>query len=43
MRVIAAILVNTLFNFVIGLLVAKFLGPDQFGRFALAAAVGMMI
>ncbi|MGE3645812.1 MAG: lipopolysaccharide biosynthesis protein [Beijerinckiaceae bacterium] len=43
MRVIAAFLVNTLFNFVIGLLVAKFLGPDQFGRFALAAAVGMMI
>jgi O-antigen/teichoic acid export membrane protein len=43
MRVIAAFLVNTLFNFIIGLLVAKFLGPDQFGRFALAAAVGMMI
>jgi len=43
MRVVAAFLVNTLFNFVIGLLVAKFLGPDQFGRFALAAAVGMMI
>ncbi|MCC2095267.1 MAG: lipopolysaccharide biosynthesis protein [Hyphomicrobiales bacterium] len=43
MRVLAAFLVNTLFNFVIGLLVAKFLGPDQFGRFALAAAVGMMI
>ena len=43
MRVIAAFLVNTLFNFAIGLLIAKFLGPDQFGRFALAAAVGMMI
>ena len=43
MRVLAAFLINTLFNFVIGLLVAKFLGPDQFGRFALAAAVGMMI
>ncbi len=43
MRVLAAFLVNTLFNFVIGLLVAKFLGPDQFGRFALATAVGMMI
>jgi O-antigen/teichoic acid export membrane protein len=43
MRVLAAFLVNTLFNFAIGLLVAKFLGPDQFGRFALAAAVGMMI
>lgn len=43
MRVLAAFLVNTLFNFVIGLLVAKFLGPDQFGRFALATAIGMMI
>ncbi len=43
MRVLAAFLVNTLFNFVIGLLVAKFLGPNQFGRFALAAAVGIMI
>lgn len=43
MRVIAAFFVNTLFNFAIGLLIAKFLGPDQFGRFALAAAAGMMI
>lgn len=43
MRIISAFLINTLFNFVIGLLVAKFLGPDQFGRFALAAAVAMMI
>lgn len=43
MRVLAAFLVNTLFNFVIGLLVALFLGPDQFGRFALAMAVGMVV
>lgn len=42
MKVIAAFLVNTLFNFAIGLLVALFLGPEQFGRFALALAVGMV-
>ena len=43
MKVLAAFLVNTTFNFAIGLLVAKFLGPDQFGRFALAMAVAMLI
>lgn len=40
MRVVAAFLVNTLCNFAIGLLVAKFLGPEEFGRFALTLAVG---
>jgi O-antigen/teichoic acid export membrane protein len=43
MKVLAAFLVNTMFNFAIGLLVALFLGPDQFGRFALAMAVGMVV
>ena len=43
MRVVFAFFVNTLFNFAIGLLVAKFLGPEQFGQFALALAVGMVI
>lgn len=43
MRVIAAFLVNTAINFFIGLLVAKFLGPDQFGRFALALAIGLVL
>ena len=43
MKVLIAFFVNTLFNFAIGLLVAKFLGPDQFGRFALALAVGVLI
>jgi O-antigen/teichoic acid export membrane protein len=43
MRIVFAFFVNTLFNFAIGLLVAKFLGPDQFGRFALALAVGVVI
>ncbi len=41
MRVVAAFLVNTLCNFAIGLLVAKFLGPEEFGRFALTLAVAM--
>ncbi len=43
MRVVAAFLVNTLCNFAIGLLVAKFLGPEEFGRFAVALAVGMVL
>jgi len=43
MRVVAAFLVNTLFNFAIGLLVARFLGPEQFGKFALALAVGLLV
>jgi O-antigen/teichoic acid export membrane protein len=43
MRIVFAFFVNTLFNFAIGLLVAKFLGPEQFGRFALALAVAVVI
>ena len=43
MKVVFAFFVNTLLNFAIGLLVAKFLGPDQFGRFALAIAIGIVI
>ena len=43
MRVIVAFLVNTVCNFAIGLLVAKFLGPEEFGRFALAMAVGVVM
>jgi O-antigen/teichoic acid export membrane protein len=42
MKVVFAFFVNTLLNFAIGLLVAKFLGPDQFGRFALAIAIGIV-
>src|SRR6476619_8052901 len=36
MRVLGAFLCNTLCNFGIGLIVAKFLGPAEYGRFALA-------
>ena len=43
MKVALAFAVNALCNFVIGLLVAKFLGPEGFGRFALALAVGTLI
>ena len=43
MKVALAFAVNALCNFIIGLLVAKFLGPEGFGRFALALAVGVVI
>ena len=43
MKVLAAFVVNALFNFVIGLIVAKFLGPEEYGRFALALALGLVI
>ncbi|MGH6795317.1 MAG: lipopolysaccharide biosynthesis protein, partial [Methylocella sp.] len=34
---------NILVNFAIGLLVAKFLGPEEYGRFALAYATAMFV
>ena len=34
---------NALFNFLVGLLVAKFLGPAEFGRFAIASASAVLI
>ena len=43
MKVALAFGVNALCNFIIGLLVATFLGPEAFGRFALALAVGVVI
>ncbi|TRL37658.1 oligosaccharide flippase family protein [Methylosinus sporium] len=43
MKVLAAFLANTVANFLIGLLVAKFLGPEEYGRFALAFAIGVVI
>lgn len=43
MTVLAAFLLNTIFNFFLGLLVAYFLGPAEFGRFALALAIGAMM
>lgn len=43
MKVLAALLVNALFNFLIGLIVARFLGPEEFGRFALATALALTV
>lgn len=43
MKVLAALLINALFNFLIGLIVARFLGPEEFGRFALAVALGLTV
>ena len=43
MKVLAAFFLNVLFNFAIGLLVAKFLGPEEYGRFALALATAMAV
>jgi O-antigen/teichoic acid export membrane protein len=34
---------NALANFLVGLFVAKFLGPTEFGRFAIAFAIAVMI
>ncbi|MFL5173901.1 MAG: lipopolysaccharide biosynthesis protein [Microvirga sp.] len=43
MTIIAAFLVNAGLNFALGLLVARFLGPDEFGRYAVAMAVAVVI
>jgi len=36
--VVATFLINTIFNLIVGLIVAKFLGPAEYGKFALAIA-----
>ena len=41
MKLAITFALNTLFNFAIGLMVAKFLGPEEYGRFALALAVAI--
>ncbi|WP_036263480.1 lipopolysaccharide biosynthesis protein [Methylocapsa aurea] len=43
MTVFLAFFCNILFNFAIGLLVAKFLGPEEYGRFALAHATAIAV
>jgi O-antigen/teichoic acid export membrane protein len=43
MTVFLAFLCNLLVNFAIGLIVAKFLGPEEYGRFALAYATGIAV
>ena len=39
MKVMLAFLVNSITNFVIGILVAKYLGPGEYGRFAIAFSI----
>ena len=43
MKLAVTFALNTLFNFAIGLMVAKFLGPEEYGRFALALALAIFI
>lgn len=43
MKVVLAFLLNTITNFIIGLLVAKFLGPEEYGRFALAFSIAAVV
>ena len=43
MTVFLVSLCNILMNFVIGLLIAKFLGPEEYGRFALAYATAIFV
>ncbi len=43
MTVFFAFFSNIAFNFAIGLLVAKFLGPEEYGRFALAHATAIAV
>ena len=41
--ILAALLLNAVFNFGIGLVTARYLGPDEFGRFALAVALAVAV
>jgi O-antigen/teichoic acid export membrane protein len=43
MLVLVTFIVNAGFNFALGLLIAHFLGPADFGRYAFAQAVGVLI
>ena len=43
MRVLFAFFLNVCFNFAVGILVAKFLGPEEYGRFALALATAVAV
>jgi len=43
MSVFLAFLCNILFNFAVGLLIAKFLGPEEYGRFALTHATAIAV
>jgi O-antigen/teichoic acid export membrane protein len=43
MLVVAAFVINSVFNFALGLLVARFLGPAGFGQYAIAASLAIVV
>ncbi|WP_342359182.1 lipopolysaccharide biosynthesis protein [Terrarubrum flagellatum] len=43
MTIILTFIVNSFLNFVLGLALAKFLGPDDFGRYAIAMAFAVLV
>ena len=43
MLIILTNVFNLLVNFVVGLIVANFLGPESFGRFAVAIGAGALV
>jgi O-antigen/teichoic acid export membrane protein len=43
MAVVFTFLINSIFNFALGLLVAAFLGPTEFGKYALASAIAVIL
>ncbi|MCX7898884.1 MAG: lipopolysaccharide biosynthesis protein [Methylocystis sp.] len=43
MKVLLAFFANTIANFIIGLMVAKFLGPEEYGKFALAFSIALVV
>lgn len=43
MRIILTFILNAALNLVLGLLVARYLGPDDYGRYALAMAAALVI
>ncbi len=43
MLIVLTNIFNLLVNFVVGLIVAKFLGPESFGRFAVAIGAGALV
>ncbi|MDE2579483.1 MAG: lipopolysaccharide biosynthesis protein [Hyphomicrobiales bacterium] len=43
MRILLPFLVNAILNFIVGLVVAKLLGPAEYGRYALALSIGVVI